>query len=117
MRITAIRVRKLISGPNFSNLAVEAEIAPEPWEDADAARERLSAWVDAQLGKMRERDVLVEDVTALRREVVSLEQRRQGMKEDIDAARKVIREHEKLRELAVKNGIDQGGFAQDEITF
>lgn len=114
MRFTAIRVRKLVSGPGYNNHAIEAEIAPEPWEDPDAARERLSQWIEGQLGKLRERDVLVDDVTALRREVVSLEQRRNAAQNEITATRKVIKEHDKLRELAVKNGID---VLNEEIAF
>ncbi len=52
MQFTALRVRKLVSGSNFSNHAVEAEIKAEPWwneEQVKAELAKLTAWVDAQI--------------------------------------------------------------------
>ena len=64
MKITAIRYRKLVSGPSFENKAVEAEAVVE---DGDAPEEtlfELSQWVHAQL-----KGETTFDIDALRQDV------------------------------------------------
>lgn len=49
MKITAIRIGKLVSGPGFNNRRFEAEAQIDDNETPEEVRERLEAFVDDHL--------------------------------------------------------------------
>lgn len=49
MKITHVRVRKLVSGPGFSNRAVEVEAAVGDGENPSTVRRELDLWCEAEL--------------------------------------------------------------------
>ena len=49
MEITAVRYRKLVSRPGFTNEAIEAEAAVEVGENPDDVLLQLADWVNAHL--------------------------------------------------------------------
>lgn len=81
LKITAIRVSKLVSGPGYNNISVAAEATLEHGDQEEAleVHDKLSNWVDEQLrisGQMQEyragRDRLLEEIRTLERKRDSL---------------------------------------------
>lgn len=54
MKIKTVTFRRLVSGPGFSNTAIEATAEVEPAETAELAFGRLCAWVAEQHGLERQ---------------------------------------------------------------
>lgn len=100
MKIVAVRYRKLVSGPGFSNQAVEAEANLEEGETPEDALFNLSAWVQVQLNG----GAACVDVEALRVEVESLMRQRQQLCVSVATARAEL---QNLREqIAEASGDD-----------
>ena len=92
MIITAVRYRKLVTGPGYSHQAVEAEAAVVDGDDPQDILLELSAWVRSQIAG--ESPVLV-DLETLRSEVNSLYRQRdqlRGAVNQADAELKIIRD-------------------------
>lgn len=49
MKITYVRVGKLVSGPGFSNRSIEVEASVDEGESAISVRQELELWCEAQL--------------------------------------------------------------------
>lgn len=116
MRIISVRVRKLVSGPGYNNTAVEAEAVVVGDESPEEVHENLTAWVEGRIRGEREAAEIRASRSELYREVGELERRRDNLRGEIDANRKLIRAHADLHNLAVKNGIDLDGLS-DGIPF
>ncbi len=78
--------------------------------------DRLKESVDVGLGLIVEEVDLRRTVDRLREEVVYQEGRAKGLKEEVEANRKIIRAHDDLAELARENGVDTQGL-NGEIPF
>ena len=92
MIITAVRYRKLITGPGYSHQAVEAEAAVVDGDNPQDVLLELSAWVRSQISG--EAPVLV-DLKTLRNEVNSLYRQRdqlRGAVNQADSELKIIRD-------------------------
>lgn len=105
LKITAVRVRKLMSGPGYNHHAVEAEARVDDGDDAAEVRERLTAWVDGELRGHREIEELSAHRDMLRSDVVRLEDQRDALRKDIAKGTKIIAEHDKLRGMAEAAGL------------
>lgn len=105
MKITSVRVHRLVSGPGFSNHAIDAEAAVGEDEDPAAALEQLTAWVEGQLAARTEIDHLYSCRDSLRYEVRSLESERDGLRKSVARGNKLIADHDKLRALAAEHGL------------
>ena len=117
MKITAIRVRKLVSGPGFNHHAIEAEAAVTDSETPDEAREALTAWIESGLRCEQEITDLRRHLDSLRHEVAQAERRVAGLREDIERGRAIIRQHTELGDLAAKQGIEYQGELGDPMPF
>lgn len=117
MRITAVRVRKLVSGPGYNHHAIEAEAAVGPDDDPGHVYEKLAGWVDGQLRGLQEIDDLSERRDSLRYEVKRLEDRRDALRKNIDHDNAIIARHDKLRELAAQHGLTGAEDIGDPIPF
>jgi len=110
VKITTVRYRRLQSHDRgYGHDAVEAEGQIEDGEDADAALDALKLWVLHRLDGIREIDHHIDTLQSLRGQVSSAERRLSGIKEDIETGRKIITEHEKLAEIAKREGLDAEG--------
>jgi hypothetical protein len=107
MIITAVRYRKLKSGPGYTNEAIEAEATVGPGENPDDALLALGHWVNAKLNSTMTFDIetMKQEVAfydrqrhQLRGAVGGQETRLQKLKEEIAAA------SERLQELTRQMG-------------
>lgn len=92
MIITAVRYRKLVTGPGYSHQAVEAEATVMDGDSPEDILLELSAWVKSQIAG--ENAVLV-DIETLRSEVNSLYRQRSQLSATIsqaDAELQIIRD-------------------------
>lgn len=92
MIITAVRYRKLVTGPGYSHQAVEAEAAVVDGDDPQDILLELSAWVRSQIDGNS--PVLI-DAQTLRDEVNSLYRQRDQLRAAVNLADielKIIRE-------------------------
>lgn len=92
MRITSVRYRKLVTGSNYSNQAVEAEAAVSDDETPEDALLKLSCWVRAQLEGT---SPVTTDPETLRSEVEFLHRQHQQMRGAVAAREAEVR---KLKE-------------------
>lgn len=109
MRISAIRFGKLVSGPGFNNRKLEVEAIVDEGEDPEPVPARLEAFVDRVLGQQKEFDGLMGDLQRAREAVRSEERRYEALGADIATMRTVIQGHARLREIALREGIDIEG--------
>jgi hypothetical protein len=101
MRITAIRIRKLVSrATGYGHDAAEIEAALEDGDDPDTVATELRQRVDTEIRHSQERSLLDGILDELRYEVVRLERQRDGLHREIDDQRKIINDIEKLAEMA-----------------
>lgn len=97
MRINSISFRKLVTGPGYSNKAVEATAEVEPGEDAELCLIDLRQWVEKQLGERaiiadpaeirKELEWIYEQLDGAKRELATAEARLQGVRDKIAKAR------------------------------
>ncbi len=83
MKITAVRVSKLVSGPGYNNTSVAAEAIVEKGDNPETVHSELCQWVDKQLGLQKDVRELNELRDELRTEVMHLERRRDSLREKI----------------------------------
>lgn len=106
MKITNIRVRKLVSGPGYNHHAAEVEARLEDGDEPNDVHEQLSGFVDAKIRNAAEIDTLRDLRDHLRSEVKDLEVARDRLKREVERNRAAIKSHEKIAELAEKAGLD-----------
>ena len=106
MKVTTIRLRKLVSTPHgYGHHAVELEAQVEPGETYDEAVEKLGHEVDVQIRQAGERDQLRQTLDQLRSDVKWHEDRLVAVKMDVATNRAIIKACDKLQDLAAKHGI------------
>ena len=106
MKVTTIRLRKLVSTPHgYGHHAVELEAQIEDGESYDEAMEKLRRQVDAQVHQAGERDTLTQTLDELRRDVKWHEDRLARVKAEVTANRAIIKAHDQLQQLAAKLGV------------
>lgn len=108
MKITHIRIRKLVSRPTgygHDAIELEAQINPDT-EDYETEIDALRVEVERQLQKASGHRDLSTKITDLYEEIHGLELRRDSLKGQVDENRKAIREHVQLLKLANEAGID-----------
>ena len=109
MKITAIRIRKLVSrATGYGHDAAEIEAAVEDGEDPAAVAEELHRLVDTQIRQGADADRLRYTLDDLRSEVVRLERQKLALAQDIGKQAEAISKHEVLAEMAAKAGIKLG---------
>lgn len=109
MKITAIRIRKLVSrATGYGHDAAEIEAAVEDGDDPAAVAEELHRLVDTQIRQGADADRLRYTLDDLRSEVVRLERQKSGLVRELADQREEICKHEALAEMAVKAGIKLG---------
>ncbi len=113
MKITSVRVHRLMSGPGFNNRALAAEALVEEDESPEQVRERLSAWVDGQLADGQALDCLRQGRNALDEECDSLRRERDRIRADIAAGYQIITNQQDLADLARERGIAPGALGED----
>ena len=107
MHITTIRYRRLQSHERgYGHDAVEAAAQIDAGEDPEAALAELKVWVLHRLDGIREIDRHCETLDSLRHQVVDREREKIRLDAEIKRNREIIAGHEKLAELARKEGID-----------
>lgn len=112
MKITSVRVRKLVSTRHgYGHHAVELEAEVEPGELFETVAAKLSAEVDCQIRLAEKRSNLRASIDELMEEVSWYERQRDRLKAEVDGYRKAVQEHEKIAELAAKHGLDAEGLA------
>ncbi len=99
LSIRTISFRKLVTGPGYSNKAVEATAEVMPGSDPENVLIDLRQWVEKQLG---ERSYL-EDAATVRRELDWLHQQRDDAKRQLADAEIRLRD---LRDEIAKNAPD-----------
>ncbi len=106
MKVTTIRLRKLVSTPHgYGHHAVELEGVVEPGESYEDAVEALRIQVETQLRQAGERETLCSTLDEMRSAVVYQEKRLASIKAEIEANRAIISNHGKLQDLAQRHGI------------
>ena len=107
MRITHVRVRKLVSlTAGYGHDAIEMEAEVQDGESFESVVETLNSEIAKQLHKKAEERRLWRELDSLQRDVMSKMNERDGLDREIKAQRKIIREHDKLLRLAKEHGID-----------
>lgn len=116
MKITAIRIRKLVSrSVGYGHDAAEIEAQIEEGDDPDAVAAELHRRVDAEIRQGAERNRLTVTMTELYDAVTDLERQKERLTKQVEANRKAIREHEGLLELANERGIKLDGDLADQL--
>lgn len=85
MNITSVSYRALVSGPGFSNHAIEAQSEVSVHDEPELVLLDLKNWVDTQLRAWGESRRLMEDRDALREDVLALERTRDRLKSELSA--------------------------------
>jgi len=107
MKVTHVRIRKLVSHANrFGHEACELEAQVEDGEDWEVVAEALRQEVDAQLRHADERSRLIRTLDDLRAGVVNLEREAERIRASIAEGRNIIRQHDELAEIARERGLD-----------
>lgn len=117
MKITSVKVHRLVSGPGYNNQAVSAEAEIEDGEDPVSAHDALVGWVDARLKTITEADNLSQRTADLSYQIKNLERTAESLKEQIKSGLAVIKSHTELADLAEKNGIKYKGELGDILPF
>jgi hypothetical protein len=82
MRIISVSFRKLVTGPGYSNKAVEATAEIEPGEDAELCLIDLRQWVEKQLGER----AIIADPVQIRQELTWLYDERDRANRELKTA-------------------------------
>jgi hypothetical protein len=106
MKITAIRIRKLVSRPTgYGHDAAEIEAQVEEGENYEDVAARLHLLVEAEVRRGREIGSLAGTLDMLREDVVRLERTRTGIEGDIERIRDEIAAATDFAEAAEKAGL------------
>lgn len=118
MKITVVRFRRLQSHDRgYGHDAVEAEAQVEDGETPEEAIDTLKGWVAAQLSHLKKTSELTHSLTQLMTDVKYYEGSLARVQQQIEYNRKILREHDKLAELARANGLDFEADQLDGIPF
>lgn len=106
MKITHVRISILESGPGYNNSSCTLEAQLDDDDDWDVVANDLRAMCKSQIKGQREIERLWETAATVRSQLNDYETARDRMRAEIEENRKIIREHEKLGEIARREGID-----------
>lgn len=107
MKITHIRIRKLVSRPvGYGHDAAEIEAALEEGDDPADVAARLHGQVEAEIRHGEERGRLFETLDELRDQVALAERRRDRLKGEIAEANAELEQIDGLCDLAKEHGIE-----------
>lgn len=106
MRITAIRVGKLVSGPGFNNTRVELEAAIDSADDEDTTVGELSALCDQHVRRIQGIREMTRTTIELQEEVHRLERERDSLIGTTNRYREVVAKYERLGEMAREQGVE-----------
>lgn len=105
MKITAVRIRRLISGPGYENHAIEVEAAVGD-EDPEVVRKNLSNWADDQLMAMKGSRELARRGDLLATDIARLERQKEGLVARVRAGNALISKHSEIRDIAIERGVE-----------
>jgi predicted nucleic acid-binding Zn-ribbon protein len=106
MRVTAIRIRKLVSREvGYGNDAAEFEAEVEAGDDLQVVADKLHQLVGAEIAKAQGRDELIDNLADLQDQLTGLSRQLTALKAEIEENDRVIAAHEELAELARERGI------------
>jgi hypothetical protein len=105
MKITHVRVGVLESGPGYNNKSVTLEAILEEGDNYAAVASELTAKCKSQIKGTKEIEILWDHVNDLRAQEKELRDLNAALRKQVDDNRTIIREHEKLAELATQEGI------------
>lgn len=118
MRVTAIRIRKLVSRPTgFGHDAAEIEAEVEPSEDAAEVAKRLHLMVDAEIRQGGEISTIHRTLDEMRNDATYWGARRDALKDDVERYRVALRQHKDFVAKAQEAGIAPPESLQDDIPF
>jgi hypothetical protein len=106
MKVTHIRVHKLVSGPGYNNTAVDIEAALEPGEDASDAIAALSARVTEEIEAITEKGREAQRQERITWEFTEAEKKVTAMRMEAEAVGKVLAKYTDLAAFALKLGIN-----------
>lgn len=110
MKITAIRIRKLVSrNVGYGHDAAEIEARLDEDDNPDVVAAELHRRVDTEIRQGAERQRLGETVTELYETVARLEREKERMEKQIKANRAEIAKHKELVAIADRAGIRLDG--------
>lgn len=109
MKITEVSYRALRTGHGYNNTAVEAKAEVGDGQDADAVLAELKHWVDGQVDEQLKRHDAYETLSSLGQQIVYAKSERDRLEKRVEAMREIVREHQKLADLARNHGL--GGCA------
>lgn len=118
MRVTAIRIRKLVSRPTgFGHDAAEIEAEVEPGDDPEKVAEALHEMVAGEIRRSTEANSLRVTLDQVRNDVVYYQGRRDGLKADVERYRTALRQYKEFVAKAQQAGIAPPESLQDDIPF
>jgi cell division septum initiation protein DivIVA len=113
MKLTHVRIGKLVSGPGYNNQTCAIEAQLDEGDVFDVVCDELRREIDGQIRQGEERSRLRQTLDELRADVRYLEDKRDSLNREISDNRKIIGAHAELEELARKNGLDAKGLLDD----
>lgn len=106
MKITAIRIRKLVSRPTgYGHDAAEIEAQVEDGDDVESVAASLHSHCEAEIRRGREFADLRRTLDDLRSDVMRLQRQRDGIEDDLKRIRDQIAEAQDFAEAAEKAGL------------
>lgn len=119
MKITSIRVRRLVSSSQgYHHRALEVEASVMDGDDPDDVREELERYIDEALRKEDEIARINRDLQTMRDDYVVWERQRNALRAEHDALSKKLRAHDKFIDAAQKSGIPfPDDLRSDELPF
>ena len=105
MKITHIRVSVLESGPGYNNSSCTLEAQVEDGEEWTEVANELRAMCKSHIKGSNEIDRLWQDVQKTRDRLADNQAHIKRQEAEIKANREIIRSHEKLGQIATREGI------------
>jgi len=105
MRIIAVRIGKLVTGPGYNNTRAEVEVSVDEGENPDAAADLARITVDREIRQTKEIDKLYTTLNGLREDVADAERELERLTRKIDLSRQIIRSNDRIQALAAAAGI------------
>lgn len=118
MKVTAIRIRKLVSRPTgFGHDAAEIEAEVEPGEDPAEVAKRLHQMVDTEIRQGGEISTIYRTLDEVRNDATYWTARRDSMRAAVSGYRTALREYKDFVAKAQAAGIAPPESLQDDIPF
>ena len=115
MKITHVRVSVLESGPGYNNSSCTLEASIDEGDDWTAVADELRGMCRQHIRGAKEVDRLWERVNEAQDRLANIEREIERKIREVEANRKIIREHDRLVAICHREGIDPG--ALDNLPF